>query len=164
MCSDLNTHLAIIQDPRSEKNKLYPLEEMSLLCSCAVVSGADGWQSIADFGRAKLAWLRQFQASFVEWTRTVVHLGDGEVVAIDGKALRRSHDRRRGQRAIHRVSAWASAQRLSLGQVATEAKSNEITAIPELLTLLEIKGCIVTIDAVGCQTATPAQIVAQGAD
>lgn len=147
---------------------------MSLLCSCAVVSGADGWQIIADFGRAKLGWLRQFlpfaygipsadgpgwvtarlparqfKAGFVEWTRSVAHLSDGEVVAVDGMALRRSHDWRRGQRAIHRVSAWASAQRLSLGPVATEAKSNEITAIPELLKLLAIKVCTVTIDAMG---------------
>ena len=189
MYSDLVSRLAIVPDPRSEKNKRYPLEEILLLCICAVVSGADGWQSIADFGRTKLGWLRQFlpfangipsadclgwvmarlpargfQGCFLEWTRSVAQRSDGEVVAIDGKQLRRSHDRRRGQRAIHLVSAWASAQRLSLGQVATEAKSNEITAIPELLKLLELKGCIVTIDAMGCQTAIAAQIVAQGGD
>jgi predicted transposase YbfD/YdcC len=189
MRSDLVSHLSLVKDPRSEKNKLYPLEEILLLCVCAVVSGADGWQGIADFGHAKLGWLRQFlpfangipsadclgwvmarlparqfQSCFVEWTRSVAELSDGEVVAIDGKRLRHSHDRRRGQQAIHLVSAWANAQRLSLGQVATEAKSNEIIAIPELLKLLELKGGIVTIDAMGCQRAIAEQIVTQGAD
>ena len=130
MRSDLVSHLSLVKDPRSEKNKLYPLEEILLLCICAVVSGADGWQGIADFGHTKLGWLRrflplangvpsadclgwvmarlparQFQSCFVAWTRSVAALSDGEVVAIDGKRLRRSHDRRRGQQAIHLVSA-----------------------------------------------------------
>jgi predicted transposase YbfD/YdcC len=189
MCTDLVEHLSAIEDPRSEKNKLYPLEEILLLCICAVSSGAEGWQSIADFGRGKLEWLRgflpytngipsedclgwvmarlprrAFQEAFVAWTQSVAKLTDGEVVAIDGKTLRRSHARRSGQRAMHMVSAWANANRLSLGQVATAEKSNEITAIPELLALLELKGCIVTIDAMGCQTAIAERIVAQGAD
>ena len=189
MCSDLVTQLSGIEDPRSEKNKLYPLDEILLLCICAVTSGAEGWQGIADFGRNKLEWLREFlpfangipsddclgwvmarlprrsfQEAFVAWTQSVATLTDGEVVAIDGKTLRRSHDRRNGQRAIHMVSAWANSNRLSLGQVATEEKSNEITAIPQLLGLLELKGCIVTMDAMGCQTAIAERIVAQGAD
>ena len=189
MCADLVSHFSVIKDPRSEKNKRYRLDEVLLLCVCAVVSGAEGWEAIEEFGGAKLEWLRKFlpydngiptddciawvlarlsphalQECFVAWTRSVAQLTGGEVVAIDGKTLRRSYDRRRGRAALHMVSAWASAQRLSLGQVATEEKSNEITAIPKLLDLLEIKGCIVTLDAMGCQRAIAEQIVAQGAD
>ncbi|WP_207787991.1 ISAs1 family transposase, partial [Candidatus Thiosymbion oneisti] len=170
-------------------NKLYDLEEILLLCVCAVISGAEGWESIRAFGLTKLAWLRQFlpytngipsadclgwvmarlsptafQACFMAWTRSVAKLSAGEVVAIDGKTLRRSYDRRHGCRAIHMVSAWADANRLSLGQVATAEKSNELTAIPKLLELLELTGCIVTIDAMGCQKTIAAQIVATGAD
>jgi predicted transposase YbfD/YdcC len=100
----------------------------------------------------------------VAWTQSVAQLSNGEVVAIDGKTLRRSHDRRRGQRPLHMVSAWASANRLSLGQLSTPEKSNEITAIPKLLALLELKGCIVSIDAMGCQTAITTAVIAQGAD
>jgi predicted transposase YbfD/YdcC len=189
MCTDLVSNFSAIKDPRSDKNKRYPLDEILLLSVCAVVSGAEGWEGIEAFGRAKLDWLRQFlpyengtpahdciawvmaklspkamQECFVAWTRSVAELTGGEVVAIDGKTLRRSYDRRRGRSALHMVSAWASANRLSLGQVATEEKSNEITAIPKLLELLELSGSIVTIDAMGCQRAIAEQIVAQGAD
>jgi predicted transposase YbfD/YdcC len=189
MHSDLLSHLSQVPDPRSDKNKLYPLEEILLLCICALVSGAEGWEGIAEFGRQRLAWLREylpfvhgipsedclgwvmarlprraFQEAFVAWTESVAELTDGEVVAIDGKTLRRSHDRRNGQRALHMVSAWASRNRLSLGQVTTDAKSNELTAIPELLELLQLNGCIVSIDAMGCQRAIAEQIVAAGAD
>jgi len=186
---DLLSVLAEVEDPRSEKNKLYPLEEILLLCICALASGAEGWEGIAEFGRDKLGWLRgflpfangipsedclgwvmarlsqhAFRTAFAAWTQSVAQLTDGEVVAIDGKTLRRSHDRRNGTRAIHMVSAWASANRLALGQVATAQKSNEITAIPELLALLELKGCIVSIDAMGCQRAIAEQVQAQSAD
>lgn len=105
-----------------------------------------------------------FQACFAAWTRSVAKRTRGEVVAIDGKTLRRSHDRRNARGAIHMVSAWADANRLSLGQVATAEKSNEITAIPKLLELLELNGSIVTLDAMGCQKAIAAQIVDKGAD
>ena len=130
MCSNLVAALSSVRDPRSDKNKLYPLEEILLLCVFAVLSGADGWESIADFGREKLAWLRRFapftngipsedclgwvmarlpqhrfQEAFLAWTRSVAKLTEGEVVAIDGKTLRRSHDRRNGQRATRMVSA-----------------------------------------------------------
>ena len=189
MCLDLISHFSVVKEPRSEKNKLYPLEEILLLCVCAVVSGAEGWKDIAAFGRIKLDWLREFlpyvygipsddcigwvmarlsprafQECFVAWTQSVAQITDGEVVAIDGKTLRRSHNRRTGRSAIHMVSAWANANRLSLGQVATAEKSNEITAIPKLLELLQLKGCIVTIDAMGCQRAIAEKIVAKGAD
>ena len=189
MSSDRIAHLSVIKDPRADKNKVYPLEEILLLCICAVVSGADGWSTIADFGRDKLAWLRRFlpyehgipsedclgwvmarlparafQEAFIAWTQAVAQIQDGDVVAIDGKRLRRSYDRRNGRAALHVVSAWANAQQLILGQVTTTEKSNEITAIPELLRLLEIRGAIVTLDAMGCQTAIAQQIVSQGAD
>jgi predicted transposase YbfD/YdcC len=106
----------------------------------------------------------EFGRCFLEWVQAVNVLTAGQVIAIDGKTLRRSHDRRRGKAALHMVSAWASANRLVLGQVATDAKSNEVTAIPELLRLLDVRGCIVTIDAAGTQTAIAEQIVAAGGD
>jgi len=178
-----------VPDPRSVKNNLYPLEENLLLCICAIASDADGWEGIAEFGRAKLGWSRgflafangissedcldwvmarlprrAFQEAFASWTQSVAQLTEGEVVAIDGKTLRRWHDRRTGAQAIHMVGAWASENRLAPGQVATAEKSNEITAIAELLALLELKGCIVSIDAMGCQRAIAECIEAQGSD
>ena len=105
----------------------------------------------------------QFQQCFMAWTQAVSDLIPGEVVAIDGKTVRRSHDRNVGQRAIHLVSAWASANTLTLGQVKTAEKSNEITAIPQLLPMLELKGCIVTIDAMGCQKEIAQGILDRGA-
>ncbi len=189
MCSDLLSHLLAVRDPRAERNKLYPLQEIMLLCSCAVLSGAEGWQAIAEFGRAKLPWFwgvlpfangipspdclgwvfarlpaKGFQECFLAWTRSVAQLSDGEEIAVDGKRLCGSHDGRRGQAAFHLASAWASANRVYFGQVSTQAESNEITAIPELLKLLELKGGIVTIDAVSCQSAIAGQILAQGGD
>ncbi len=107
---------------------------------------------------------KTLQACFCSWTRTVAQVTDGEVVAVDGKTARGLRDRRRGKHALHMVSAWGSRNRLVLGQEATEEKSKEISAIPKLLELLELKGCIVTIDAMGCQTKIAAQIVDQGGD
>lgn len=189
MCSDLVSHLSKVEDPRWDKNKLYPLDEILLLCICAIISGAEGWKDIAEFGRNKLNWLRKFlkfrngipsedciawvmaklspkafQKCFVDWAQSIAELTDGEVVNIDGKTLRRSYDRRNNRSAIHMVSAWASTNLISLGQVATEEKSNEITAIPKLLEMLDIKGAIVSIDAMGCQKAIARQIVSQDAD
>jgi predicted transposase YbfD/YdcC len=141
------------------------------------------------FGNERLEWLRQFlelehgipshdtfgcvfarldpvqfEQGFLSWVASVFAVTEGEVVAIDGKTARRSHDRSKGKEAIHLVSAWATANHLVLGQRKVEDKSNEITAIPELLQLLMLNGCIVTIDAMGCQTAIAEQIVEQGAD
>jgi predicted transposase YbfD/YdcC len=182
-------HFAPLEDPRIERNKLHALSDIILLTVCAVVSGADGWEAIEEFGREKLEWLRRFapfkngvpshdcianviarlspkgfQEGFRHWTQAVAKATGGEVIAVDGKTARGSRDRKRSRQPLHRVSAWASTNRLVLGQEATEEKSNEITAIPKLLELLEIKGCIVTIDAMGCQRAIAEQIVAQGGD
>ena len=185
----LATSFASLKDPRVERTKEHLLLDIVLIAICAVVCGADGWVEVAECGEAKKAWFSrflklpngipshdtfgrvfaaldadEFGRCFLEWVQAVNVLTAGQVIAIDGKTLRRSHDRRRGKAALHLVSAWASANRLVLGQVATDAKSNEITAIPELLRLLDIRGCIVTIDAAGTQTAIAEQIVTAGGD
>jgi predicted transposase YbfD/YdcC len=154
-----------------------------------VVCGADTWVDVELFGKSKKGWLdkflelpngipspdtfgrvfamldaQRFQSRFIDWVRAVSELTAGQVVAIDGKTLRRSHDRTAGKAAIHMVSAWASANELVLGQTKVDDKSNEITAIPELLRVLEISGCIVTIDAMGCHKEIAKTIVEQGAD
>jgi len=160
-----------------------------VLSVCAVISGAEGWQGIVDFAHEKLDWLRRFiplkngipshdciayvfariapedfRSCFMEWVEDVRETTQGEVIAIDGKTSRGSKDRQNGKSPLHRVSAWACANRLVLGQEATEEKSNEITAIPKLLELLDLKGCIITIDAMGCQTAIAEKIVTQRGD
>jgi len=160
-----------------------------MISICAVICGAESWTDVELFGNERLGWLKQFlelkngipshdtfgrvfarldasqfQNCFVSWVQAVFQRTDGQVIAIDGKSVRRSHDRAIGQGAIHVVSAWATANHLVLGQQKVAEKSNEITAIPELLRLLEISGCIVTIDAMGCQTEIAEQIVNQGAD
>jgi predicted transposase YbfD/YdcC len=185
-------HFKDLADPRIERNKLHALEDIVVLTICATVSGADGWESIADFGRSKLDWLRQFialkngvpspdciayvlqrlsvegfMACFRNWTQAVMQASGGQVqefVRVDGKTSRGSRDRRKGRSPLHMVSAWASRNRMVLGQEATEEKSNEITAIPKLLLMLELKGCIVSIDAMGCQRAIAEQIIEQGGD
>ena len=150
---------------------------------------ADSWVHVDLFGRSKLEWFQtflelpngvpshdtfgdvfarldpeQFQSCFMAWTQAIAELLPGEVVAIDGKTARRSYDRAGSKRAMHLVSAWATRNTLTLGQVRTEEKSNEITAIPQLLNLLDLQGCIVTIDAMGCQREIAQQIVDGGAD
>lgn len=185
----LATSFATLTDPRVERTKEHLLLDIVLIAICAVVCGADGWVEVVEFGKTKQAWFSrflklpkgipshdtfgrvfaaldatEFQRCFLEWVGAVQILTAGQVIAVDGKTLRRSHDKRRGKAALHMVSAWASANRLVLGQVATDAKSNEITAIPELLRLLDLKGCIVTIDAAGTQTAIAEQIVAAEGD
>jgi predicted transposase YbfD/YdcC len=182
-------HFKDLPDQRCPVNRRHELGDIIVLSIAAVLCGADGWVEIEQFARAKEAWFRQFlrlehgipshdtfgrvfalldpkafEACFRHWVASIRDLIPGEVIAIDGKTLRRSHDRAGGLAALHLVSAWATANRVVLGQVATEAKSNEITAIPQLLELLHIKGCIVTIDAMGCQTKIAEQIVAQEGD
>ena len=160
-------HFSKLEDPRVDRNKKHELIDVIVLCVCAVVSGANGWSDIEEFGHAKLDWLRRyvpltngvpvddtiariisalsvtgFQECFRNWIDDVVTLSDGEIVAVDGKTHRRSHDRSRSVKALHMVSAWASRNGVVLGQVKTQEKSNEITAVPELLKVLDLKGCI----------------------
>jgi predicted transposase YbfD/YdcC len=185
----LARHFYPLTDPRNVTQRRHILLEMIVIAIAAVIGGAEGWVAIAQFGRSKEAWFRQFlqlpngipshdtfgrvfsliepaafQACFRAWAESIRELIPAEVIAIDGKTLRHSFDRTRGLAALHVVSAWATANRMVLGQVATDAKSNEITAIPKLLEVLYIRGCIVTIDAMGCQKAIAAQIIAQGGD
>jgi len=185
----IENHFGNVTDPRVDRTKLHLLIDILVIAICAVIAGADTWEDIADFGQAKLEWFQtflelpngipshdtfnrvfarldpqQFQASFLSWMKAVSATLEVQVIAIDGKVLRRSHDRGIGKAAIDMVSALATANRLVLGQVKVDDKSNEITAIPQLLQALEVSGCIVTIDAIGCQTEIAERIVAQDAD
>lgn len=184
----LHEAFADLPDPRVNRTKDHLLIDVVGIAICAVICGADSWVAIAEFGVAKQAWLQQFlalpngipshdtfgrvfaaldatafQQGFLRWVRAVWPSDAGEVVAIDGKTLRGSHDRGAGKEAIHLVSAWASTSRLVLAQRTVDSKSNEITAIPEVLRLLDLRDCTVTIDAMGCQTAIAKQVVQQGA-
>jgi len=182
-------HLAVLEDPRIERQKRHKLGAILVIAVCAVLCGAESFPAIEDFGQVRYTWLKQFlelpngipshdtfnrvfrvldpvqfQACFLSWMQAVADETQGEVVTIDGKTLRRSFDRSSAKRAIHMVSAWATENGVVLGQRKVDDKSNEITAIPELLELLALKGCIVTIDAMGCQRAIAQQIVEDQAD
>ena len=182
-------HFQGLADPRVDRTKHHRLLDIVATALCAVICGAETWVDIEACGRAKRDWLRtflalprgipshdtfgrvfaaldpdRFEQGFRSWVQAIARLTAGEVAAIDGKTLRRSHDRPNGKEALALVSAWASQNRLVLGQVAVAEGSNEITAIPALLRLLALTGCIVTIDAIGCQTAIAAEIVRQEAD
>ena len=183
------THFASLEDPRDIRGKEHLLLDIITIALCAVISGAEGWEDMAEYGRAKQDWLSTFlalpsgipcadtfgrvfarldpdqmQTCFESWVKSISKLLGAEVIGIDGKTLRHSSDKGCGKAAIHMVSAWASANRLVLGQRKVEDKSNEITAIPVLLKVLEIAGCIVTIDAMGCQRDIASTIIEGGAD
>ena len=182
-------YFAELPDPRMNRTKLHLLGDILTITICAVICGAEGWVQVAQFGRCKRKWFETFlalpngiashdtfgrvfakldpmafEACFLKWIADLATASQGRLIAIDGKTLRRSLDAANGKAAIHMVSAWCAANHLVLGQVATDAKSNEITAIPELLKLLDLQGSVVTIDAIGCQKKIAAQIVDQGGD
>jgi predicted transposase YbfD/YdcC len=184
----LEAIFAQVEDPRVERTKQHRLRDLIILAICGVICGADGWVGIEEFGKAKEAWLteilelpngipshdtfgrvfahidpKQFEASFLQWVQGISTQIKG-VIAIDGKTSRRSHDQAAGKKALHLVSAWAVENRLVLAQIATEEKSNEITAIPLLLRQLALTGCIITIDAMGTQTKIAEQIIEQDGD
>ncbi len=181
--------LSDLPDPRVERTRLHSLMDILVIAICAVLCGAEGWDDMAAFGVAKREWLQErlelpngipsadtfrrvfarlqpsaLQTCFRLWTHTLHQLTEGETISLDGKVLRHSFDLACGHSAIHMVSAWAASARLVLGQLKIEEKTNEIPMVPALLRLLDIKGCIVTTDAMSCQTATVAQIVQQGGD
>jgi predicted transposase YbfD/YdcC len=185
----IEQHFGDLTDPRMDRTKLHKLVDILVIAICAVIAGADNWEDVEEFGKARLGWFQtflelpngipshdtftrvfarldpeQFQAGFLSWMSSASEMIGGQVIAIDGKVLRRSHDKGIGKAAIDMVSAWATANRLVLGQVKVEEKSNEITAIPQLLEVLEVSGCIVTIDAMGCQTEIAAKIIEREAE
>ena len=187
--TSITTHFQDLPDPRVPRTRRHALHDILVITLCATICGADDWAAIARFGRAKRTWFRGFLAlphgipshdtfgrvfaaldpeafkgAFLAWVQTLVDLCPGDVIAIDGKTLRHTFDTAADKAAIHMVSAWATAQGLCLGQVKTDAKSNEITAIPTLLEVLALRGRIVTIDAMGCQTAIARAIHAKGGD
>src|SRR5512142_1714082 len=185
----LTSHFAELTDPRIDRSRLHELLDIVTIAICAVVAGADSREHIEQFARAKHDWLKtflalpngvpshdtfarvfarldpgEFQRCFLGWIGALQEATGRRVIAIDGKSLRRSFDRAKGKSALHLVHAWAAANHLLLGQVAVDEKSNEITAIPELLKVLELSGAIVTIDAMGCQKEIARTIREEGAD
>lgn len=188
--ASIGEHFSELEDPRRYNRRHY-LRSILVIAICAAISGAEGWEDVELFGKTKEKWLKevlglklphgipssdtfrrvfavldaeQFQACFVNWVQAVDRVTEGQIVAIDGKTLRRSHDRSLGLEALHMVSAWASGTGLVLGQMKVDSKSNEIPAVPELLEMLEIEGCIVTLDALHCQTQTVETILEKRAD
>lgn len=187
--ADLRQHFGHLTDPRIERTKEHQLIDILIIAICAIIAGADGWVAVEAFGQAKEKWLRtfldlpngipshdtfgrvfglldpsEFEQAFSAWVVSVHEILKGQIIALDGKSLRRSHDHFLGKAAIHMVSAWATAQRVVLGQRKIDDKSNEISALPELLQVLALEGCIVTIDAMGCQTEIAETIIERGAD
>ncbi len=185
----MGSYFAGITDPRVNRTQRHKLIDILTIGICTVICGGEDYAAMEDFGKAKEKWLRtflelpsgipshdtfwrvfgaldpeQFQHCFLEWMQAVSTMSKGEIIAVDGKKLRRSHDKSEGKAAIHMVSAWATTNRLVLGQVKVDEKSNEITAIPELLRRLDINGCLVTIDAMGCQVDIAALIIERGGD
>ena len=178
---------AELSDPRVNRRRRHLLIDIVVIAICAVIAGAEAWKDMALWGRCHESWLKrllalpngipsrdtfrrvisrlnpeEFQRCFLAWLRRLQRATDGQIVAIDGKTARRSKDG--DVNPVHIVSAWAAEQHVTLGQTAVDSKSNEITAIPQLLRLLELKGALVTIDAMGCQTEIAAQIVKQQGD
>ena len=182
-------HFETLVDPRVERTRRHELNDIVAIAVLAVISGADGFTDMHAFAQAKLPWLKtflnlhngvpshdtfgrvlaaldpdEFEQSLLQWTEALATESGGQLLAIDGKTIRASVDKAGKKSAIHMVNAWCNMNHLVMGQVATDDKSNEITAIPKLLKLLDLKGATVTIDAMGCQTKIAQQIVDQGGD
>lgn len=180
---------ASLPDPRMKRTRKHELMDLLAIAICGVICGADGWAQIAQFGRAKRQWFVTFlnlphgipshdtfgrvfarldpvafERCFLDWMNALAQKPFGRLIAVDGKTLRASFDSAAARAPMHLVSAWCEQNQTVLGQCATAAKSNEITAIPELLALLDLEGAVVTTDALGCQTAIAAKIVAGNAD
>lgn len=179
---------AVVTDPRGQ-NRWHLLIDIMVIAICAAICGADNWVEVEEYGKAKEKWLQhflvlrhgipshdtfgrvfalidpqEFQRGFMNWVRQVHEIVGSEVIALDGKQLRRSHDRALGKGALHMVSAWAAQSRVVLGQWAVDRKSNEITAIPELLKRLAVQDCIVTVDALNCQRKVATTVIERGGD
>jgi len=186
---NLHEHFQGLEDKRRGAGKRHKLIDILTIAICGIICGADDWSGIEAYGQAKEEWLKgflelphgipshdtfgrvfswldpkAFEASFLSWVQEVMEITKGQVIAVDGKTVRRSHDHANGQEAIHIVSAWAQKNRLVLGQVKVDEKSNEITAIPGLLRVLDITGCIITTDAMGCQQEIAATVIEKGGD
>ena len=189
MADSILTYFSDLPDPRSERGRIHELTDILTIALCGVLCSADSWVEIEQFGNDKVEWFRTFlklpegipshdtfrrvfsrldpkafEQCFAKWTQSLVTSSDGKLIAVDGKTIRRSFEHAWNKTGLHLVSAFAAENRLVLGQLATEAKSNEITAIPKLLELLDLQGATVTIDALGCQKEIARQIVAQGGD
>ena len=184
--SSLVEHFAELEDPRIERSKLHQLSDILVITVCAVICGADNWVEVEEFGRAREEWLArmlglpngipshdtfgrvyalldagQVEVCFLNWVQELHQLTQGQLLAIDGKTVRRSHDRAEEKRPLHLVSVWAAANRVVLAQTEVDAAGNEIGAIPELLQMLDVSGCIVTTDAIGCQKSI-VQLLTEG--
>jgi predicted transposase YbfD/YdcC len=183
-------HFRALEDPRLERTKKHNLLDILVIAVCTLLTGGEGFRDMELFGQSQRSWLQTFLAlphgipshdtfgrvfarlnpqrfreCFLSWTRAMAQLTQGTLISLDGKTVKASFDRATASSPLHMLSAWCSEQGgLVIGQIKTEQKSNEITAIPDLLHLLAIKGCIVTIDAMGCQTQIAVQIVEQGGD
>lgn len=182
-------HFSSIKDPRIDRTKRHLLTSILVIAICSIICGGETWEEMEMFGEAKENWFRtflelpngipshdtfarvfarlsptEFQSCFVAWVQSVNEAIPAGVVAIDGKTLRHSFDKANDKSCIHMVSAWAQANGMVLGQLKVDEKSNEITAIPKLLEILELSGCIVTIDAMGCQKEIAEKIVSKDAD
>jgi predicted transposase YbfD/YdcC len=182
------SYFTAIRDPRVDRCKEHLMEDIIFITIAAVICGAETWNDIEHYGQSKETWLRQylrlpngipshdtfnlffsaldpdeFEQAFLSWIKDISKLTDGDVISIDGKTVCGSRAGN-SKRAVHIVSAWSKANQLSLGQVKVDEKSNEITAIPKLLDVLVIRGCLVTIDAMGCQREIAAKIIEKGGD
>lgn len=186
---NLRSFLKEIKDPRIDRNKQHKLTDIIIIAICGIIAGADGFQDIEFWAKHQEDWLKkylelengipshdtiervfhrlnpkQFNQAFLDWIAFLSFSLENKVVAIDGKTLRRSHNKSKNIKPLHLVTAWVKDYNITLGQIRTDEKSNEITAIPALLETLAIKGCIVTIDAMGCQKSIAGQIVDKNAD